>query len=343
MRASQPIARREYECRASAAVERQAATVHAHAADPHATTTMRHQRASRATATTCILGLCAACGSTGVDSADVSDQQAAPVVAPRSQPARPFEVAVPGCTQKLALLPIAGARIPVPDGKGGAAEADMAPFWIASLETTWDMYDAFVFAMDRAEGAVDEPDAYTRPSKPYILMDRGFGHKDYPVISVSPKGASEFCKWLSTKTGLRFRLPSEAEWQVAARGDQAGEWGFAGGEAALSDHAWHAGNSLDDEDMRLETRAVGLKSPNALGLRDVHGNASEWTVALDGSFVAKGGSFKEKGAALHLSARRPLDASLNATDPQIPKSMWWLADGGFVGFRVVCEAPPASK
>jgi hypothetical protein len=46
---------------------------------------------------------------------------------------------------------------------------------------------------------------------------------------------------------------------------------------------------------------------------------------------------------LHLSARRPLDASLNATDPQIPKSMWWLADGGFVGFRVVCEAPPASK
>ncbi len=304
---------------------------------------MLQLRASRLLATHCILVLCAACGSTRRDLEHEKAQATPAATVGHAPEARPFEVAVPGCTQSLALQPIAGASVEVADGKGGLATTTVAAFWMASTETTWDMYDAFVFAMDRAEGATDEPDAYTRPSKPYILMDRGFGHKDYPVISVSPKGASEFCKWLSTKTGLRLRLPSEAEWQLAARADQTGEWGFAGGETALSNHAWHAGNSLDDEDMRLETRAVGLKSPNALGLFDMHGNASEWTRALDGSFVAKGGSFKEKGAALHLSARRPLDGSLNATDPQIPKSMWWLADGGFVGFRVVCEAPPAMR
>lgn len=310
---------------------------------------MRQLRTPSIFAISAILGLCAACGSTRASSATADAPSTTQEPAQDARPAAPkpraaqqaaaFEVAVPGCTQKLVLKPIAAATVAVPDGKGGSADAQVGAFWIASTETTWDMYDAFVFAMDRAEGETDAVDAYTRPSKPYILMDRGFGHKNYPVISVSPKGAGEFCKWLSSKTGKRFRLPTEAEWMLAARGGLQGDWSFAGGAETLSDHAWHAGNALDDEDFRLETRAVALKPANAFGLHDVHGNASEWAVAPDGSFVAKGGSFKEKNAALAVSARRPHDASLNATDPQVPKSVWWLADGGFVGFRVLCEGP----
>jgi formylglycine-generating enzyme required for sulfatase activity len=270
-----------------------------------------HDLTLRALLTPPILCMAAACTST---------QAPEPV----QQPAQPFEVAVPGCTQSVRLMPI-----PAAEGVGA--------FWMASTEVTWDMYDAFVFAMDRAEGEADPVDAYTRPSKPYILMDRGFGHKNYPVISVSTKGAAEYCKWLSAKTGYRFRLPTEAEWMHAARAGQAGEWGFAGGQEKLTDHAWYFANAMDEEDFRLETRSVGLKAANAYGLHDMHGNACEWTLAADGSFVAKGGSFKEKPEALMISARRANDAALNATDPQIPKSVWWLADGGFVGFRVVCD------
>ena len=316
---------------------------------------MRHIRLTSLLATTAILGLCAACGSTGAATNAPAASDAPAVCASGARDARPagsstdeaqpaaapkgFEVAVPGCTQKLALKPLAAGTVAVADGKGGTSETKVAACWIASTETTWDMYDSFVFAMDRAEGEKDPVDAYTRPSKPYILMDRGFGHKNYPVISVSPKGANEFCKWLSQKTGKTFRLPTEAEWMLAARGGVQGDWSFAGGTEKLSDHAWHAGNALDDEDFRLETRAVALKPANAFGLHDVHGNASEWTLALDGTYVAKGGSFKEKAEAQAIGARRPYDASLNATDPQVPKSVWWLADGGFVGFRVVCEGP----
>lgn len=241
-----------------------------------------------------------------------------PSVAPEPEPAgaepvAPFELAVPGCTAKLTFVPVrVGAR--------------GAPAWISTTEVTWDMYDAFVFAMDRAETEKDPPDAFARPSKPYILMDRGFGHAGYPVISVSFRGAREFCRWLSSRTGRTIRLPTESEWELAAHDD---------GAPPLDAQAWYQANSKTRG--RATTKPVGRKPANAHGLHDLYGNAAEWTVAADGTGVLRGGSFKDPAEKVGPGARVPDDPSFNATDPQIPKSVWWLADGPFAGFRVLAE------
>jgi formylglycine-generating enzyme required for sulfatase activity len=250
----------------------------------------------------------------------------APVVDVAPPAPAPFTIVVPGTTARLTLVPVPGGTVADPT-TGERTHVD--PFWIATTEITWDMYDAFVFALDRSETETDPPDAWARPSKPYILMDRGFGHAGYPAISVSHKGATEFCKWLSARTHGSFTVPTEAEWELACR---------AGGTDAtnLGDRAWFADNS--EVDMRISTHPVAQKRADALGLFDMLGNAAEWTTDADGKGVARGGSFKDAAAKLTCSTRRPDDRALNASDPQIPKSVWWLADGGFIGFRVVARS-----
>ena len=91
----------------------------------------------------------------------------------------------------------------------GDAEGEINPFWIGRTEVTWNAYDVFLYGLDMPDDELgdDDSDAITRPSKPYISMDRGFGHAGYPVISVSSRGAAAFCTWLSLKTGRRYRLP----------------------------------------------------------------------------------------------------------------------------------------
>lgn len=256
---------------------------------------------------------------------------------PAASIAQAFSQPIPGSTASLDFVPVAAGSVEVVDPASGAkTKVDVQPFLVATSETTWDMYDAFVFAMDRASDAEkDTTDAWTRPSKPYILMDRGFGKATRPAISVSVKGAAEFCKWLSAKSGRTFRLPTEAEWELAARAGSKDAYAFGADANALGEHAWFQGNSNDGS--RPMTHPVKEKKANALGLFDVHGNAAEWTIALDGSGVARGGSYKENAAKVSFDARRPDSPALNATDPQIPKSMWWLADGGYIGFRVACD------
>ena len=93
---------------------------------------------------------------------------------------------------------------------------------------------------------------------------------DCPVETVSWEQAQEFSRRLSQKTGKKYRLPSEAEWEYAARAGNSNKWSFGDNDSQLSGHAWYSGNS------RTWTQRVAQKRPNAFGLFDMHGNVWEW-------------------------------------------------------------------
>ena len=110
-----------------------------------------------------------------------------------------------------------------------------------------------------------------------------------PVERVSWDDCQEFIRRLNDMTGLQFRLPTEAEWEYAARGGQnSGGFRYAGSND-LGFVAWHSGNSGD------RTHVVGQKCPNELGLYDMSGNVWEWCQDLYGDY-ASSAQMNPKGA-----------------------------------------------
>jgi formylglycine-generating enzyme required for sulfatase activity len=97
-----------------------------------------------------------------------------------------------------------------------------------------------------------------------------FKGDDLPVERVCWEDAQEFIKKLSTKEGLKYRLPTEAEWEYSCRAGSTTRFCFGDDESKLGDYAWYDKNSGN------KTHPVGTKKPNAWGLYDMHGNVWEW-------------------------------------------------------------------
>ena len=184
------------------------------------------------------------------------------------------------------------------------------PFALGKYEVTFDEWLACV--ADKGCGGFT-PD------------DQGWGKGKHPVIGVSWDDAKAYVAWLSRKTGKHYRLPSEAEWEYAARAGATTP--FAYGATISSEQANYDGRTAFGEGktgvFREKTTPVGSFAPNAFGLYDMHGNVWEWmedcwseeygsTTPADGSpllkgscggRVMRGGSWEDYAGDIRAAAR----------------------------------------
>lgn len=139
------------------------------------------------------------------------------------------------------------------------------PFKIGKYEVTFDEYEIFRRLMEQDGGCKDG-----HKPRESDGQDSGFGRGERPMINVSWEDARCYADWLSRKTGNKYRQPTEAEWEYAARAGTATDYSWEEPENQAEDYAWFSRNS---DSM---THPVGQKRPNGFGLYDMAGNVWEW-------------------------------------------------------------------
>jgi len=130
------------------------------------------------------------------------------------------------------------------------------------------------FSISKYEVTFADYDRFARATGQNLPSDNNWGRSNRPVINVTWEDASDYSKWLSDETGKQYRLPTEREWEYAAKAgsDNLYWWGYEIGQnnanCGICGSQW-AGKS---------TAPVGSFAPNAFGLHDVIGNVQEWTI-----------------------------------------------------------------
>ena len=282
----------------------------------------------------------------------------------------PYEQSIEGTNLSFKMVAIPGGSFKMGTVSGGkddekpAHDVKIDPFWMGQYEVTWDLFEPFLYKdyeiAKSKEGKVSpEIDAVTRPTKPYLDMTFGFGKEGHPALAMTHYNAIQFCKWLYVRTGIFYRLPTEAEWEYAARAGANTTYFFGDDVAQLGEYAWFKDNAEE------KTHAVGGKKANPWGLYDMYGNVAEWTydqykadsykegegkelinpvvvpTALY-SHVVRGGAFDSEAADARSASRGASDPVWKQLDPQVPKSNWWFPEAPFVGMRLVRPLNPPS-
>ncbi len=245
------------------------------------------------------------------------------------------------------------------DDEGPQHEVTVDPFWMGKYEITWDQYDVWSEEMDqlrrKAMSIAETPrdllvDGISKPTEPYTDMSFGMGKGEFPAICMTQHAARTFCQWLSAKTGRYYRLPSEAEWEYAARAGTKTAYSFGDDPEKIDEYAWYYDNSDD------AYHEVGKKKPNPWGLFDMHGNVAEWVLdqhvedfysqspkvknplaipMTEYPRVVRGGGWDDDPEMLRSAVREGSSEEWKEQDPQLPQSIWYLTDALGVGFRVV--------
>ena len=285
-----------------------------------------------------------------------------------------FTETVPGTGAAIDMVAIPGGEFLLgsPD-KEAQRQADegpqkrvrLSPFFMARTEITWTQYwnfynetmsegrtpPATIYALNSRE----DLDAVSGPTPPFGYPDQGWGMGERPAITMTHYAAETFCQWLSLKTGRKYRLPTEAEWEYAARGGTSTPYFFDGKPQKNNAYLIYKDNA------RNRTQEPSAVQANPFGLKNMLGNVMEYCADFyqenaysligdgdldpkgpaDGKeYVVRGGSYNSDAGAVRCAARDHTqhDKWLR-TDPQNPKSIWWYSDIKGVGFRVVCEVP----
>jgi formylglycine-generating enzyme required for sulfatase activity len=237
-------------------------------------------------------------------------------------------------------------------------EVELDDFWIGKYEVTWDQYDSFVYGSFNHSEFLEPSklkdmgiDALSGATPPYVDMSFNMGKGSAPAVNMTQYAAMMFCKWLTAKTGVFYRLPTEAEWEYVCKK------GKTDAIDTLNEIAWYTENSNE------KYENTGAKIANSLGIHDMLGNVSEWTLdQYSTSYYEKsstknpwnvptelypkalrGGSWKDTADKLCCTSRQPSKSIWKRRDPQIPKSNWWYTDAPFIGFRVVRPRIQPSK
>jgi formylglycine-generating enzyme required for sulfatase activity len=275
---------------------------------------------------------------------------------------------IPGTKVTFDMVPIPGGTYlmgsPTTEKGRSADEGPQHPvqlkgFWMGKCVVTWDEFDTWWRGRtgnkeDKDPEIPKDADAITRPTPAYADETFELGREGFPVISLSHHTVMQYCRWLSMKTGKVYRLPTEAEWEWAARAGTSTPYFFGDDPKKLDEYAWYSANSED------KTHPVGKKKPNPWGLYDIYGNVAEWCLdhykkdyydsfprdkptlqpvlkptAARWSHVVRGGSWDVDADRCRSATRRGSDKSWIRLDPQRPQSIWWLTSAEFVGFRIV--------
>ena len=303
-----------------------------------------------------------------------------------------FTEQIPGTAVSFNMIAIPGGRFMMGSpanepfrqpNEGPQHEVEVSPFFMSEIQVTWDMFNAF-FGQTRSEGRTDPElarfnnsvattvDGLSGPTAPWGNPDQGWGDGERPAITITRYAAQVFTQWLSMKTGRNYRLPTEAEWEFAARGGTDTPYFFPGSPRDFAPRWFRRNPSMEaiapyvifNYNSSRRTHLPDAVRPNPFGLRHMLGNVFEYVLdvydpnAFEGrtgvtvnplvttgpvvtdrqEYVIRGGFFDSDAAGVRVAARTHTryDDWLR-TDPQMPKSIWWFSDFRGIGFRVVME------
>ena len=210
------------------------------------------------------------------------------------------------------------------------------PLAVGRYEVTFAQWDAC-----RADGGCSHRD------------DHGWGRGDRPVVDVTWNLAQHYVRWLSRETGRRYRLPSEAEWEYAARAGTTTRYWWGNDIGQNRANCDGCGSAWDAR----QTAPVGSFQPNPFGLHDVHGNVREWVQDCSNESyhgAPSDGSAWETEFCVDTSYRVTSDRSCRVI--RVHRGGGWFSDpgkvrsadrssdpacifGGSAGFRVASHAP----
>ena len=196
-------------------------------------------------------------------------------------------------------------------------------FWIDRYEVTKGLWDAVTGDSYELHSDYDISSNDDMTTNQRLIRDN-----DFPVLVFSSpdnwKTAMNFIRKLNMLTGLKFRLPSEAEWEFAAKGGKRSKGYKYSGSNTLDEVGWHDGNS------NRKIHTVGMKQPNELGIYDMSGNVSEWTSDL---FTENYNSFPSDDEYIN-TAR---GGFYWRSDCGVIHRSYGDTDGGYVGLRLVLD------